>query len=176
MEKTVVIYNSQTGFTRRYAQWLSEELGCPCVELAKAKGMDLSEYGTIIFGGWACAGNVSKVKWFKSNIKNWTGKHLAVFCTGASPIATPEAEESMKKCFQGENEKVTTFYCPGGLNYENMPAPSKLAMKMLLSVLKAKKNKTEEDQKQIEMISGSYDIADRKYIEPIVAWAKQGAE
>lgn len=176
MEKSVVIYHSQTGFTKRYAQWLGEALGCSCVELARAKELDFSEYETIIFGSWACAGSVSKVKWFKSNIKNWKGKHLAVFCTGASPILTPEAEESMKKCFQGESEQVAIFYCPGGLNYENMPAPSKAAMKMLLRVLKAKKNKTEEDRKQIEMISGSYDIADRKYIEPIVAWAKQAAE
>lgn len=176
MEKSVVIYHSQTGFTKRYAQWLGEALGCPCVELAKAKELDFNEYGTIIFGGWACAGNVSKLKWFKSNMKNWNGKNLAVFCTGASPILTPEAEAAMKNWFGEESERVKTFYCPGGLNYENMPAPSKAAMKMLLSVLKAKKNKTEEDQMQIEMISKSYDIADRKYIAPIVDWAKQVAE
>lgn len=176
MEKSIVIYHSQTGFTQRYARWISEELGCSCVELAKAKGMDFNEYGTILFGGWACAGSVSKIKWFKSNIKNWKGKNLAVFCVGASPIATPEAEESMEKCFRGESEKVATFYCPGGLNYEKMPAPSRAAMKMLLGALKAKRNKTEEDRMQIEMISKSYDIADRKYIAPIVAWARQGAE
>ena len=30
--KTVVIYNSQTGFTKRYAQWIAEAAGADCLE------------------------------------------------------------------------------------------------------------------------------------------------
>lgn len=41
-------------------------------------------------------------------------------------------------------------------------------MKMLVKTLKAKKNKTAKEQEMIKMISGSYDISDRKYIEPIL--------
>ena len=44
-------------------------------------------------------------------------------------------------------------------------------MKMFIGALKAKKDKTEEEKIQIEMISKSYDISDKKYIEPIVEWA-----
>jgi len=35
--KTIVIYNSQTGFTRRYAQWIAEAAGADCLELSAAK-------------------------------------------------------------------------------------------------------------------------------------------
>ncbi len=35
--KTVVIYNSQTGFTKRYAQWIAEATGGDCMELNEAK-------------------------------------------------------------------------------------------------------------------------------------------
>ena len=45
-------------------------------------------------------------------------------------------------------------------------------MKLFVSALKAKKDKTEKEQMMADMISRSYDISDRKYIEPIVAWAK----
>ena len=31
--KTIVIYNSQTGFTKRYAQWIAEKTNGECVEL-----------------------------------------------------------------------------------------------------------------------------------------------
>ena len=34
--KTIVIYNSKTGFTKRYAEWISEALSCECVELKEA--------------------------------------------------------------------------------------------------------------------------------------------
>lgn len=53
--KTVVIYNSQTGFTRRYAQWIAEAAGGVCLELSEAKRRDLSDCGAIVFGGWARA-------------------------------------------------------------------------------------------------------------------------
>lgn len=41
-------------------------------------------------------------------------------------------------------------------------------MKMFIKVLKAKKDKTEEEEVMIKMIASSYDISDRKYIEPIL--------
>uniref|UniRef100_UPI0040569F8F flavodoxin family protein n=1 Tax=Acetatifactor sp. TaxID=1872090 RepID=UPI0040569F8F len=82
----IVIYNSQTGFTRKYAQWISEALECECVEFSEANRMNFEQYETIIFGGWACAGGVSKIKWFKHNMKKWDNKKLAVYCVGGSPI------------------------------------------------------------------------------------------
>ena len=33
--KTAVIYESGTGFTEQYAQWISEELHCDCVNRKK---------------------------------------------------------------------------------------------------------------------------------------------
>lgn len=167
--KTIVIYNSQTGFTKQYAQWIAEATGADCLALADAKKKNLDAYEAIIFGGWACAGSISKLSWFKSNIDKWADKKLIVFCVGASPLESPDVESALNRNFnESELKKVSVFYCPGGLNYEKMHAPSKLAMKMLVKTLKAKKNKTAEDEEMIKMISASYDISDKKYIEPIL--------
>lgn len=167
----IVIYNSKTGFTKRYAEWISESIGCECVELSSTKKVNIDSYDTIIFGGWACAGTVSKLKWFKDNMKKWTNKKLAVYCVGGSPIENPAVEKSMKGWFtEEEHEKVSLFYCPGGFNYDKMSVPSRLMMKMFASSLKAKKDKTEEEKIMAEMISKSYDISDKKYIVPIVEW------
>ncbi len=51
-----------------------------------------------------------------------------------------------------------------------MSAPSKLMMKMFIKALKAKKDKSQEEQVMIKMISSSYDISDKKYIEPILQY------
>ena len=56
--KTIVIYTSQTGFTRRYAQWIAQAAKADCLKLAAAKIKDLSVYEAIIFGGWGCAGSI----------------------------------------------------------------------------------------------------------------------
>lgn len=168
--KTIVIYNSQTGFTKRYAEWIAEATGADCFELSAAKKKDLAAYDAIIFGSWACAGGISKLGWFKGNVDRWQDKKLIAFCVGASPIDSPEIDPALKRNFtESERDKISVFYCPGGLNYEKMPAPSKLMMKMFVTMLKAKKGKTEADQEMIKMISASYDISDRKYIEPILS-------
>ncbi len=171
--KTIVIYNSQTGFTKRYAQWIAEATGADCLELSIAKKKDLTRYEAIIFGGWACAGSISKISWFKSNMDKWTDKKLIAFCVGGSPIDNPEIEPALKKNFkESELKKVNIFYCPGGFNYEKMSTPSKLMMKMFVKTLKAKRDKTEAELEMIKNISVSYDISDKKYIEPILECLK----
>lgn len=171
--KTIVIYNSQTGFTKRYAEWIAEATGADCLELSAAKKKDLAAYDAIVFGGWACAGNISKLSWFKGNIDRWDGKKLIAFCVGASPIDNPEIDIALKRNLnESEHKKVKIFYCPGGLNYEKMSTPSKLMMKMFVKKLKTQKNKTEAEQIMVKMISSSYDISDRKYIEPILQYLK----
>ena len=172
--KTIVIYNSQTGFTKRYAEWIAEEAEADCLELSAVKKKDLAAYEAIIFGGWACAGSISKISWFKGNIDKWEDKKLVVFCVGGSPIDNPEIDIALKRVFnESEQKKVKIFYCPGGFNYEKMSMPSKLMMKMFVKTLKAKRDKTEEEQIMIRMISSSYDISDKKYIEPILQYLKK---
>ena len=129
----------------------------------------MTSYDAIIFGSWACAGSISKISWFKSNIDRWADKKLIVFCVGGSPIDNPEIEIAFKQIFnESERKKVKIFYCPGGFSYEKMSVPSKLMMKMFVKTLKAKKDKTKEEQVMLKMISSSYDISDKKYIEPIL--------
>lgn len=152
--KTIVIYTSQTGFTKRYAQWIAEAPGADCLTLSAAKKENLDAYEAIIFGGWACAGGISRLGWFKNNMDQWVDKKLIAFCVGASPMDSPEIEPALRRNFtEAERERISVFYCPGGLNYEKMPAPSRLLMKMFVRTLKAKKDKTETDQEMIRMIS-----------------------
>ncbi len=167
--KTVVIYTSQTGFTKRYAEWIAEACGADCYEISEAKKKNMDDYEAIVYGGWACAGGISKLSWFKSNIDKWSGKKLIAFCVGGSPLENPEIDVSLRKNFdETQWEKVNVFYCPGGFDYDKMSTTSKLMMKMFIKALKAKKDKTEEDEIMIKMISSSYDISDKKYIEPIL--------
>lgn len=171
--KTAVIYTSQTGFTKRYAQWIAEAAGADCFELSDARKKELSAYEAIVFGGWACAGSISKLSWFTSNMDKWTDKKLIVFCVGGSPADTPDIETAVKKNFtEAELKRVDVFYCPGGFNYEKMSLPSKLMMKMFFKALKAKKDKTEGEEEMTKYISSSYDISDKRYIEPVLACLK----
>lgn len=172
--KTIVIYHSQTGFTKRYAQWIADATGDDCVTLSEAKKKSMDTYGTIVFGSWVCAGNIRKLGWFKRHMEQWTDKKLIVFCVGASSIAHSEIELVLKQNFtKAERKKADVFYCPGGFHYEKLPTPSKLMIKVFIKMLKAKRDRTTADEEMLKMISSSYDISDKKYIEPILQCLKK---
>lgn len=166
--KTVVIYNSKTGFTKRYAEWIAEAAEADCFSLPEIKKRDLTEYDAIVFGSWACAGSIKDVGWFTENMERWNGKKLVVFCVGASPV-TLDVEKSLAQNFnEPKLKQVNVFYCPGGLSYEKMSVSSRLMMRMFVKMIKAKKDKSATEEEMARVMSSSYDISDKKYIEPIL--------
>lgn len=174
--KTLIIYTSQTGFTKKYAEWLAQKTGGDMLELKEAQKKDdafFAGYEAIVYGGWVMAASVVKVKWFLNKAASWKDKKLAIYCVGGSPNNNPDVEVMLNKLLdQEQREYIKAFYCQGGFNYERMNAPSRLAMKMFVSALKKKKDPTEEEKIMTQMVATSYDISDEKYLEPIVDYLK----
>ena len=174
--KTLVIYTSQTGFTKRYAKWISEELDADIYELkdVKKKTNDFFEtYEAIIYAGWCMAGMVVKVKWFFERAAYWKNKKLSIVAVGASPNENPEVDEFLNNLLTDEQRPfIKAFYCQGGINYDKMNFPSRTAMKMFANSLKNNKNSSEDDKKKGEMISKSYDISDKRFIDPVVDYVR----
>ncbi len=172
--KILIIYTSQTGFTKRYAKWLAEKMSGDLLDLkdAQKKSDDyFKDYDAICYGGWAMAGNLVKAKWFLDKAADWKNKRLAVFCVGGSPNDNPDVEVFLQNMLTDEQRRyIMAFYCQGGFNYEKMKAPSRIAMKMFVSTLRNKKDATEEEKIMFEKMASSYDISDVKYIEPIAAY------
>lgn len=172
--KTLIIYTSQTGFTKKYADWLAQKTGGDLLDLKDAQKKNdafFEGFEAIVYGGWVMAASVVKVKWFLNKAASWKGKKLAIYCVGGSPNDNPDVEVMLKNMLTDEQrEYIRAFYCQGGFNYERMNAPSRLAMKMFVSALKKKKDPTEEEKIMTEMVAKSYDISDEKYLEPLIEY------
>ncbi len=170
----LIIYTSQTGFTKKYAQWLAERTGGSLLELKEAQKKSpgfFDGYDAICYGGWAMAGSLVKAKWFLEKAVNWKNKRLAMFCVGGSPNDNPDVDVFLQNALTDEQKKyIEVFYCQGGFNYDKMKPQYKLAMKLFVSTLKNKKNATEKEKAVAEIVSSSYDVSDIKYIEPIVEY------
>ena len=170
--KTLVVYTSQTGFTKRYAEWVAEKAKADIFDLKDVQKKDTAfyeSYDAIIYGGWCMAGKVVKLNWFLEKAKSLKGKKLAIIAVGASPNENPEVDVAMKNLLTDEQRQyIKAFYCQGGINYDKMKLPSKLAMKMFANSLK--KSKDPKQREQGEFIDHSYDVSDIKFIEPIIAF------
>ena len=170
--KTAVIYTSQTGFTKRYVEWISEKADADIFDLKDAQKKDASffnSYDAVIYAGWCLAGKVVKSNWFFDKAVSLKGKKLAIVAVGASPNENPEVDAAMAALLTEEQKQyIKVFYCQGGINYDKMKLPFKLAMKMFANSLK--KSKDPKQREQGEFIDHSYDVADIKFIEPVISF------
>ena len=176
--KAVIVYYSQTGFTRRYAQWLAEALGCDCVPFNHRTRVKLDDYEVLIFGSGLSAGKIRQLSWFKESMAtNREGRKKIVFAVGAMPQAATEAVEQMfaQNFTPEQREELELFYLQGGLSYERMSWPERTVMRIMCAMLRRKKKRTPEDEGMLRMIEKSFDATDRAAIAPIVE-AAGGAE
>ena len=178
--KTMIVYSSKTGFTKRYAQWLAEALGAEMIPFEEARKKDDSFFAdaqAILYGGWAMGGKIVNSEWFTGKIPKWNGKKLALFCVGASPNELPDVETALHNALTDEERKYArAFYCQGGLAYDKMSLPCKIMMKAFAGMMKNKKDATKQEQDMTKLICQSYDASDRKYIEPIVEYIQGSKE
>jgi len=85
VKKAIVLYRSKTGFSKRYAEWIAEDLACECHSIKGVKLDDLKDFGLVIYGAGIYAGMIAGL----GKIKNWMEKSpektWVVFATGATP-------------------------------------------------------------------------------------------
>ncbi len=87
MKKTVVIYKSSYGSTKKYAEWIAQELKCDLFDTNKVKDDMLVDYDIIIFGGGLYASGINGIALIKSSFSSLRDKDVIVFTVG---LADPE--------------------------------------------------------------------------------------
>lgn len=163
MEK-IVIYQSGTGFTAKYAGWIAEELGCDAKEYKKVKTDELAAYDMVIYGGWIMANMVygyDKVK--ALNLKN-----VIVFGVG---MTVPSEKVTTTIAEQNQIPGESFFYFEGGYNPQKVGFLKKMMMNMIKKSIEKKEEKTEEDIYMLETFKGA-DHTKREAITALVDCCK----
>lgn len=168
--KMIVVYKSSTGFTKKYAEWIAEELKCTLADYRTVTAEKLSGYEIVVFGSRAHAGMIDGYKKARELFQKSAAGKIILFVTGA----TPNAAEDMIRDFWSQNltadelSQIPHFYMQGGLCYEKMSLPDKWMMKAFAFFMKKKKDKNPYEKEFEQAITASYDISDKKYIAPLV--------
>ena len=173
--RTAVIYKSKTGFVKRYAVWLAEELSADLLEASKVNINQLREYEIVIFGGSLHAVGIIGLELITKNIEKLEGKKLVVFATGASPSSEAVIEEIITNNIPpDQRSKIKFFYLRGGFNYDKLPLGDKVLMTLLKWKIRNKKKKKEEltrDEKgMLAAYSKPVDFTKKDHINEIVEY------
>jgi menaquinone-dependent protoporphyrinogen IX oxidase len=138
--KVAVIYASKTGFTKKYAEWISEELPADIFEVSEASIVTLVNYDTIIFGGGLYALGINGINIITKNFNRLKNKKIVVFATGVSPSRNEAITEIINKNLHEEMQKqIKFFYLRGGFDYKRLKPLDKVMMTLLKWKITSKK-------------------------------------
>lgn len=170
----IVIYKSRYGSTKAYAKWIAEELGCEAVEAKTVKAEDLERYDTIVYGGGLYAEIINGVSLITKNLDKLSGKKIAVFSTGITPLDCREYYDTyvIEKNFKnGVPENVRIFNFMGKMILDELTFPHRAAIKTLKKIMSGKEKPTEMEILLAELCDADGDFTDKNAIKDLVEYA-----
>ena len=168
---TLIVYGSQYGTTKRYAEKFSEMTNLPvrCYEDIKA----LTEYDRIVYFGGLYAGGV---KGLKNTVKKLpSNTKLIIVTVGLADVCDKEnivnIRNSIRKQVPEQLLKSTPiFYLRGGIDYQKLTFKHKTMMTLLYNKAKGlpEDKKTAEIRAMIATFNSKVDFVDYNSLNHIV--------
>ena len=122
--KSLVVYFSRGGKTRRVAEAIAQELGCRSVDITQ-ETPDLSEVDMLLVGSGNYVGKTDKrLLTFISNLPSSGEKRAVVFATSGGP--NPGVISVIQEALEAKGHKVvSSFMCRGQFLFSNRGRPNK---------------------------------------------------
>ncbi len=156
----IIIYESKTGFTKRYADMLAEKAGLKVFRVKELSKVSRGE--EIIFLGWMKVGKIQGLdKLRKYNVK-------AVCGSGTGQTAEPSTEVVIAR---NRIESIPFFYLRGGcFPLKELKGMDKIMLSMFVKMLKNRKDKDEKNDEAIAIIENGFDGVKEENLEPVLEW------
>lgn len=160
MIKTIV-YKSNAGHTKRYAQMLSDKLEIPSYSVKEAK-RKLKKDDGIIYLGWLFAG---KIKGLKKALKRYK-----INCCGAVG-AYPSTKEYVKNLRKANKITLPLFYMQGGIDYTKINFVYKKVLTTVGEQIAREGNENKKDL--VEMFVNGKDYVEEKNINEMLEYIQE---
>jgi menaquinone-dependent protoporphyrinogen IX oxidase len=169
--KTVVIYKSKTGFSKKYAMWIAEELCADIFEVSEVNIERVKIYDTVIYGGSLHAVGINGVNFITKNFDKLKEKKIIVFATGASPVRENVISEVINRNFTAEHQNnMKFFYLRGGFDYSKLGFGDKFLMILLKLRIKSKKELTPDEKGMLTAYNKPVDFTRKENIKELITY------
>ncbi len=176
--RTLVFYTSKTGFVKKYAEWIAEELHADLLILGKADCRTIQSYDVIIYGGGLYAGGINGIGRIKKNLLKLKDKKVIVFASGASPETDKVIDEVRNRNFTPVQQKqIRFFYLRGGFNMTGLGFFDRFLMKLLKMKIMSKKNKAipldGDETGMLNAMENPVDFTKKENIKDLINYARE---
>lgn len=173
MKKTVVIYKSTSGFTKKYAEWIAQSLNCDLLNRKQANLKKILDYEIIIYGGSLHAVGISGVDIISKNLPSLKEKTIVIFATGASPARPEIPSVVLNRNFTSDQQKqITFFYLRGGFDFNKLDLVNKALMTLMKWKIKSKKEWDSDDKGMMAAFSNPIDFTDKDNLKELLEFVR----
>jgi menaquinone-dependent protoporphyrinogen IX oxidase len=171
--KKVVIYKSISGFTKKYAEWIAQELRADLLGVKKIDIDILLKYDTIIYGGSLHAVGISGANIIKNNLNELRDKNIIIFTTGASPPKESTISEVRDCNFSLEEQKqIQFYYFRGGFDFNKLNLINKILMTLFKWRIQLKRDKTSDEKGMLAAYSKPVDFTKKENIKELLEYVR----
>lgn len=156
-----IVYQTNTGSTRRYAKMLGEKTGLPVYDIKSAK-KKLLKNAKIIYLGWVMANNIKGLK-----------EAEKCFDINAVCAVGMDAREAQIKKLREKNRLpygLPLFLLEGNFNIQKLHGIYKILMSVMISSLKKTENRTKEDEQMLAFLLDEKDRVNEDNLEKALTW------
>lgn len=154
-----IIYESNTGFTQKYAKLLSIESDLPAYTIKEAK-KELKRGDSVVFLGWIMGGKISGYKKAK--------RRYNVKCVAGVGMDNPKNQTGEYLAKKNRIKNIPTYYLQGGFNMARLTGVYGFMMRTMLKSLRMSTNKTKDDIQFEKMISNGFDKVRKENLQLIM--------
>ena len=164
----LILVSSETGYTRKYADWISEITGFPVYESDVKSGIDFSEQDIIIFGSPIYGGELLGKKMLKKILKQTDTTKIICFATGIYPWSASYEKKLRKNVLENEEPDVSFYYFTGGLDKEKLKSSRKTELFLYRMMMKRHPDREEKEAILLERTDHSGDYTDKEMLKPLL--------
>lgn len=165
MKPTAIVYTSNTGYTKQYAELLGQNTGLPVYALPEADKA-LTSKSSILYLGWLMA---SKVQGYAKAAKRY---QVEAVC-GVGMGATGSQLEEVRKANQLP-ASLPVFTLQGGFDMAKLHGVYKMMMTVMAKTvgkkLADKKDRTPEEDSMLELLLHGGSCVSEENLADVLAW------
>lgn len=165
--KTLVLYESKTGSTAKYAEDIAKRVNAEIAPLKKFKLKKMKEYDTVVFGGWIKGGNIQGINKFLQYWDDISEKNVLVFGCGMS-IPTKEARQNLIDQNLLDMYHLRFYQLRGSFEFQKLGMLEKMMIKASVSQL-SKDSEDENTRTIANILENPIEFYDNEKVNRIVS-------
>ena len=155
-----IVYVSNTGSSKRYAEMLSEKTGYPCYSLADSNNAVGDD---VIFIGWIMAGNVQGLAEARTKFGTLKAVVAVGMMKGDGQDAAIKEKNSISEPF---------FTLAGAFDIKKLTGMYKMMMGMMVKMLKSKMSESDDPKAKeaAKMFDEGFDMVKEENLDDLIAF------